>query len=155
LDQIKDNEVAPVLAECEAEIKAPIQIVWQVLTDLEKWPEWNESVQEMHLQGEVAIGTEFRWKTGGMRIRSRIEEITSPVSIVWSGRTMGIRAIHVWALTGTNESTSVWTGECFYGIVASLLASPLRKSLAKALQQGMAALKKDAEKRVRAGLSRS
>jgi len=101
LDQIKDNEVAPVLAECEAEIKAPIQIVWQVLTDLEKWPEWNESVQEMHLQGEVAIGTEFRWKTGGMRIRSRIEEITSPVSIVWSGRTMGIRAIHVWALTGS------------------------------------------------------
>ena len=155
MDQIKVNDQAPAYALHEAEIRAPIQLVWSILTGLAEWPAWNEGVQEMHLQGEVAVGTEFRWKTGGMKIRSRIEELTAPTRIVWSGRTMGIRAIHVWALTGTNESTSVWTGECFYGIVASLLASPLRKSLAKALQQGMAALKKDAEKRVRAGLSRS
>lgn len=155
MDQIKVNDQAPAYALHEAEIRAPIQLVWSILTGLAEWPAWNEGVQEMHLQGEVAVGTEFRWKTGGMKIRSRIEELTAPTRIVWSGRTMGIRAIHVWTLTKADEGTKVRTEESFEGLVVSLLAGSMRKALAKALQQGMAALKKEAEKRARAGLSRS
>ncbi len=150
MDQLKANEKAPAYALHEAEIKAPIHLVWSLLTDLENWPAWNEGVEEMHLEGEVAVGTKFRWKGGGMKIHSRIEELTAPVRIVWSGRTMGIRAIHSWTFAEGNNGTTVRTEESFEGLVVSLLAGSMRKALAKALQQGLAALKTEAEKRAHA-----
>ncbi|OPZ68690.1 MAG: Polyketide cyclase / dehydrase and lipid transport [bacterium ADurb.Bin478] len=147
MKQITANEKAPVYARQEASINAPIQVVWSLLTDFEKWPEWNESVQEMHLQGKVEVGAEFRWKTGSMKICSRIEHIAPPFTIVWSGRSTGIRAMHAWTLTAEKNGTRVRTEESFEGFVAWLFARPLRKVLADALQQGLHALKKEAEKR--------
>lgn len=153
MTQIKVNENAPAYAMHEAEIKAPVQLVWSILADLEKWPVWNEGVQEMNLQGPVVVGTEFGWKTGGMKIRSRIEEITTPLRIVWSGRTMGIRALHSWTFTEEKNGTKVRTEESFEGLVVSLFAGPMRKTLVKALEQGMAALKQEAEKRAPTAMS--
>jgi len=147
MKQIATNETAPAFAKQEAHINAPIQVVWSILTDFEKWPEWNESVKEMRFQGPVEAGAEFRWKAGGMRIRSRIEQFTSPFTIVWSGRTMGIRAIHSWTLTEETNGTNVRTEESFEGLMAWLFASLMRRMLANALQQGRAALKNEAEKK--------
>ncbi len=150
MKQIAANEKAPAFARQEAHIDAPIQVVWSILTDFEKWPEWNESVKEMRFQGPVEAGAEFRWKAGGMRIRSRIEQIASPFTIVWSGRTMGIRAIHSWTLTEEKNGTQARTEESFEGWLAWLFAGQMRKALANALHQGLDALKNEAEKRGRA-----
>jgi len=147
MKQIAANEKAPAYARREARIDAPIQVVWSILTDFAKWPEWNESVQEMHLQGKVEAGAEFRWKSGSMKIGSRIEHIAQPFTIVWSGRTMGIRAIHSWTFTAEKNGTKARTEESFEGFLARLFAGPMRKILANALQQGLDALKKEAEKR--------
>ncbi|NLP11272.1 SRPBCC domain-containing protein [bacterium] len=152
MKQIAANEKAPAYARQEAHIDAPITVVWSVLTDLAKWPEWNVSVKEMRLQGRVEVGAEFHWKTGGMKICSRIEQITPPFTIVWSGRTMGIRAIHAWTFTTEKNSTRVRTEESFEGFMTWLFARPMRRVLAKALQQGLDALKDEAEKRHRAKL---
>ena len=35
------NENAPVRAAAEVEIGAPPQVVWEVLTRFENWPNWN------------------------------------------------------------------------------------------------------------------
>jgi len=148
--QITANEKAPAYTRQEAHINAPIQIVWSTLTDLKKWPEWNESVKEMRFQGQVAAGAEFRWKAGGMRISSRIEQITSPFVIVWSGRTMGIRAIHAWTFAEEKNGTQARTEESFEGVLVWLFARQMRKTLANALHQGLDALKREAEKRARA-----
>ena len=107
----------------------------------------DESIQEMHLQGKVEAGAEFRWKSGSMKIGSRIEHIAQPFTIVWSGRTMGIRAIHSWTFTAEKNGTKARTEESFEGFLARLFAGPMRKILANALQQGLDALKKEAEKR--------
>ncbi|HNW61243.1 MAG TPA: SRPBCC family protein [bacterium] len=145
--QIQVNEKAPAYAMREAYINAPIQLVWSILTDLEKWPEWNDSVKTMDLQGKVAAGTEFRWTAGGLKIRSRIEQVDAPKRIVWSGRTIGIRAMHSWTFTEEKEGTKVRTEESFEGWMVKLLARPMNRSLSDALEQGLAALKKEAEKR--------
>ena len=55
---------APVVGDAEIEIAADAEIVWDVLTDVEGWPLWNPDVKSVALEGEVAEGTEFRWKTG-------------------------------------------------------------------------------------------
>lgn len=147
MNHMQANEKAPAYAMREAYINAPLQLVWNILANFDKWPEWNESVKEMHLQGEVAAGTEFRWIAGGLKIRSRIEEVTSPVRIAWSGRTMGIRAKHSWTFAAEKNGTKVRTEESFEGLVVVLFARQMRKALGNALDQGISALKKEAEKR--------
>ncbi len=44
---VKAFRDAPAFAEEEATIGAPIEKVWGVLSDLGKWPDWNESVSRM------------------------------------------------------------------------------------------------------------
>ena len=147
MKEIQANQNAPAFARQEAFINAPLQLVWAILVDFAKWPEWNESVTEMNLQGQVAVGTAFHWIAGGMKIRSRIEQVDSLRKIVWSGRTMGIRAIHVWTLTEEQNGTRARTEESFEGLLVRLLAKTMRKALDKALIQGLVALKREAEKR--------
>ena len=86
---------APAFAEDEIAVNAPIDTVWRVLSDFEKWPSWNESVSEMNLLGPVAELTEFHWIAGGMKIKSRIESLEIPNRIVWSGKTIGISFIQL------------------------------------------------------------
>jgi hypothetical protein len=48
----------------------------------------------MAMQGAVARGSTFRWKAGPGTITSRIERVEPPRLIAWTGKTLGIHAIH-------------------------------------------------------------
>jgi uncharacterized membrane protein len=52
---------APVRRKREVEIAAPPEVVWDVLTGFEQWPDWNPDVKSMSFEGPVAPGSEFRW----------------------------------------------------------------------------------------------
>jgi hypothetical protein len=139
------NERAPVVAAGEIEIAADPQVVWEVLTAFENWPTWNPEVKSMSLQGTVAPGSTFRWKAGPGTITSRIERVEPPRLIAWTGKTLGIHAIHFYWLEPRDGKTFVRTKESYEGLVASLLRSPLRKTLDRALADGLRALKAEAE----------
>jgi hypothetical protein len=128
-------------------VDAPVEEVWAVLTALESWPSWNPGVGSMEVRGSLAAGTEFRWVAGGMRIHSRIETIEAPRRIVWSGRTMGIRAVHLWELAPAGTATRVHTEEAFLGLIVRLFAGRMKRELEAALAQGLDALKTEAERR--------
>ncbi len=143
------NDRAPAYAMRESYIDAPVQLVWSILADIQGWPQWNREVKEVSLHGEVSPGTGFHWTSGGMKIRSCIEEVESQRRIVWSGRTMGIRAIHSWMFTEEGSGTRVRTEESFEGLIVRFMAGKMRKTLEKALEQGLGALKDEAEGRCR------
>jgi uncharacterized protein YndB with AHSA1/START domain len=138
---------APVVGSAEIEISADAETVWDVLTDVSGWPGWNPDVKSVTLEGDVAEGPEFRWKTGSGTITSRIKRLDRPQLVAWTGRTFGIDAIHVWRLEPRNGGTFVRTEESFGGLLAGILRRPLRKTLAKALDSGTLALKAEAERR--------
>lgn len=139
---------APVVGAAEIEIAADAETVWDVLTDVEGWPAWNPDVQSVALEGEVAEGAEFRWKTGSGTITSRFQRLDRPRLAAWTGRVFGIDAVHVWRLEPRNGGTVVHTEESFGGLLAGLLRRPLRKTVAKALDSGTRSLKAEAERRV-------
>src|SRR5690606_3512224 len=60
-----NNRNAPAQADAEVVIDAPIELVWNLQADVQAWPSWNPDVQEVTLEGPLAPGTTFRWKTGG------------------------------------------------------------------------------------------
>jgi carbon monoxide dehydrogenase subunit G len=128
-------------------VRAPAELVWQILADIAQWPRWNPAVQRVAVQGPLRPGAVFRWKSGGMNIVSRVHEVSHGTRLAWSGRTLGIRALHVWTFEQTGEGTLVKTEESFGGLVARLFAKWLQPLLERALRQGLDALKTEAERR--------
>ena len=64
------NRDAPATASAEAFIRAPLNCVWFVLTNIGEWGRWNPDVRYVDMRGPLARGTEFRWKAGRASIVS-------------------------------------------------------------------------------------
>jgi uncharacterized protein YndB with AHSA1/START domain len=139
------NTDAPVVGRSEIEIAASPEAVWDVLTAFERWPSWNPDVKSMAFDGTVAPGSVFRWKAGPGTITSRIEQVEAPGFIAWTGRTLGIKAIHTWQLERQDGGTLVRTQESYDGLVARLLRGSLQKTLDGALANGLRHLKAEVE----------
>lgn len=132
---------APVLAAGEIEIASEPEAVWDVLTDFAAWPSWNPDVKSMAFEGGLAEGAEFRWKAGPGTITSTIRRVEPPLLIGWTGKTLGMSAVHVYRLERRDGGTLVTTEESFDGPIARLARRPLRRMLAASLEGGLRALK--------------
>jgi uncharacterized protein YndB with AHSA1/START domain len=105
------NTSAPVLGQSEIEIAAPPELVWEVLTTIERWPDWNPAVKKVSMRGGLTEGTIFRWKAGPGTISSTIQRVEPPRLIAWTGQTFGIKANHVYTLEPRDGKTFVKTEE--------------------------------------------
>jgi uncharacterized protein YndB with AHSA1/START domain len=140
------NRAAPVAAEAAIEIDATPVRIWETLVNVERWPEWNPDVKSVHLQGGVREGSIFRWKTSSGTITSTFQTVEWPHRVSWSGKTMSLKAIHVWSLEPNDGKTTVRTAESLEGPLARVLRGPLNKMLQKTLNKAVEALKVDVER---------
>jgi uncharacterized protein YndB with AHSA1/START domain len=138
---------APVIASSEIEIEALPEVVWDTLTDFESWPRWQREVKSLTIEGPVASGTSFRWKSGPASLNTTLQEVERPRRIGWTGRTMGIFGIHTWSFEPRDGGTTARTEESFQGLPARLLRGRMRRTLQRALEAGLAELKAEAERR--------
>jgi hypothetical protein len=141
------NRQAPVIGTSEIEIVAAPTVVWGVLTDIEEWPRWNSDVKCVSMQGGLAEGSAFRWKAGPGTITSVLQTVEPPRRIAWSGKTLGIQAMHVYALEARNGTTLVRTEESYDGLIARLFRGSLQKTLSGSLESGLRQLKAESERR--------
>ena len=139
------NREAPAFGASEIEIAAEQDAVWDVLTDFEGWTTWNPDITSMSIDGDVAPGTQFKWKSGRAPITSTIERVERPRLIAWTGKTFGMSAIHVYRLDAARGGTLVRTEESFEGWLARLLRGRMRKTLQNSLDSGLRRLKARAE----------
>ncbi len=141
------NTSAPVVGQSEIQIAAPPELVWEVLTTIERWPGWNPAVKEVSVRDSVTEGSTFRWKAGPGTITSTLQRVEPPRLIAWTGNTFGIKANHVYTLEPRDGKTFVRTEESYDGLVSRLFSRPLQKTLDKALAEGLGHLKAEAERR--------
>jgi uncharacterized protein YndB with AHSA1/START domain len=141
------NASAPAITRASVTIDAPADVVFAILSDVADWPSWQKSVSSVEVDGTVGLGTRFRWKSGGSRIVSTIELFEPPHAIGWRGRTLGIRAVHIWRFTPVGSATGVETEESFEGWLASALAPVMRRVLRQIVAAAVADLKREAERR--------
>jgi uncharacterized protein YndB with AHSA1/START domain len=141
------DRAAPAIAGSEIEVAATPEAVWDVLTDFEGWPGWNPAVKTVSIDGLVAPGTSFTWKAGASTLTSTIREVDPPRSVVWTGRTMGIHAIHAWRLEPTAGGTGVRTEESWTGLLPRLLPGRMTRTLQESLDEGLGHLKNAVEGR--------
>ena len=79
--------------EDSIEIDAPPQVVWDVFSDVERWPEWTASVTS--LTGKdgpaLAVGRRFAIKQPGMqKLMWKVTEIQPGTSWTWVYRAPGV-----------------------------------------------------------------
>jgi hypothetical protein len=142
------KQTAPAVTHEQVRIAADVQTVWQVLSDIGRWPVWNKAVHSVSVHGPLRAGTTFDWKAGPGVIKSRLAEVQEPQRIAWTGKTMGIRAVDVFRIEAAEGGgTLVYEDESWEGLVVRLFRGPLRRNLQGGIRAGLQALKAEAERR--------
>jgi hypothetical protein len=131
------------------QIDAPPEAVWSVLTDLDRYPEWNPLFRQA--SGRVAVGNRIMLRTvhpaNGrlMTVKPKITVADPGAELRWVSSLPGIiSGEHRFALTPAGGGTRLEQGETFRGLLA---AFPLKTfNRAEASFRGLnEALKKRAE----------
>ena len=141
------NEQAPVKSKQSLVINASPERIWQLLTAISEWSQWQQLITRVRTSGPVQAGTVFNWTTGGAAITSTVHTMQPHTSFGWTGKTFGLFAIHNWTLKRQSaDSTLVTVEESMEGWLASLFKKTFNKNLAKGMAFWLTALKAAAEK---------
>jgi len=140
------NNNAPVKCSKTFTINSSSEKVWEVMTNIDNWANWQTDISNPKLNGELKPETTFDWKTGGAKIHSTLHTVEPFKYFGWTGKTFGIYAIHNWTLTETNGQTKVSVAESMDGFFAKLFKKSFNKNLEKGMQNWLDLLKIECEK---------
>jgi len=118
-------------------INAFVNHVWAIQSDINNWPKWQKDISYANLEGKLVKGTVFKWKAMGMSITSELQEVVVNRAIGWTGKSLGMVAVHYWGFEKQGNKTRVTTKESLSGwfpiIIKIVKPNFLDESLTKAL----------------------
>jgi hypothetical protein len=115
---------APVYAAASIDIRSNPSTVWKLISDIPRWPEWASQISSAKLAGELQKGTEFQWKSNGMKINSTLQTVDPVKNLSWTGKALWIRAEHIWELQALPDGgTRVTTSESMAGFLIRYIYS--------------------------------
>jgi hypothetical protein len=142
------NYQALVTAHETIEIHASKKIIMSILTNILEWPTWRQdisNVQLLSIDNNIRIGTDFEWKSNGLKYHSQIHTCTTTL-FGWTGKTIGAYAVHNWKLTTNKSSTTVEVSESLEGLSIRLMKRKMQSELPLLLRKDLHDLKIQCEK---------
>jgi uncharacterized protein YndB with AHSA1/START domain len=128
-----DPRANPVYARNSLDIAAPPTAVFAVLVDATRWPSFYPNadavVIEQGRETTLRAGSRFTWRTFATPQESQVVLFEPNVSLGWTAKSPGTRALHRWVLEPTAQGTHLITEECQVGIIASLDRYWMNRSL--------------------------
>lgn len=106
-------------------IRADVATVWETLTDLTCWKNWNRGLTEAEGgTGRLASGETFTFCIRPflfpVRLQPVIEEVVLNERLVWTGRKFGIFSRHEFLFHQTSEGVRVTSRETLRGLLLML-----------------------------------
>ncbi|MGV9818781.1 SRPBCC family protein [Nocardia xishanensis] len=158
------DPAAPIHYRTETLIKAPLDTIWNLQTDVERWPSWQQPVtsNERLDSGPLQPGSQFRWTTPvpatattpatTLTITSTVQQIQPQQCIRWSGPAIGDgigidNGIHVWTFTPMEGGVLVRTEENWNGAQVEADVATSTRFLGAGLEAWMTDLRAAAEGR--------
>lgn len=138
---------APLTAKKEAVINAPVEQVWEIQSNINNWPQWQNEITFARLEGALAEGAVFRWRAMGMNITSTLQEVVTNKIIGWSGKSIGMKAVHIWKFEKQGNKTTVSTEESLSGWLPRFIQWFKPDFLDASLSKSLQTLKNQAENR--------
>lgn len=139
------NRNAPAICSRTIAIQAPIEVVWNLITGINDWSQWQTDISRARLQGTLSAGSVFTWTTGGVSITSTIHNVEVYRGFGWTGKTFGAKAIHNWTISNDGSITTVAVEESMEGFLVSLFRKSFNQNLAKGMDKWLTLLKEQAE----------
>ncbi|MEL6256567.1 MAG: SRPBCC domain-containing protein [Bacteroidota bacterium] len=133
-------------------IEASPEVVWNILTDFEAYPEWNPFIKK--IEGEVAVGNKIKAKITDMIFKPKILAFDDMQKLEWIGR-LGIPGFfdgrHYFILKDNGDgSTTLIHGEYFKGFLVPFLKKKLMVDTKAGFESMNQALKARSEARISA-----
>ncbi len=139
------NQNAPVKCSKTILINATRQKVWSVVTNINQWDSWQTDITKPILKSELKPGAVFTWKTGGANIQSTLHTVEPYSKFGWSGKGLGMTAVHNWTLKELNGQTEVTVDESMEGLLTSLFKKLFNRNLEKGMTHWLQLLKNQCE----------
>jgi len=143
---MKINQEAPVVISKAIMINEKPEKIWNTLSGISKWPEWNSKIKKASLEGGLKQGAEFVWVSGGSKIKSKIHTYHAHKTLGWTGKTFGAKAIHNWHFEVLEKGTKVTVEESMEGWLIGLLKKKMNSMLPEDMTYWLEALKSECEK---------
>jgi hypothetical protein len=131
--QDEGETIVSITISTTVDIDAPKQVVWDVLTDFNAYPEWNP---HMKIEGTAQMGTRLTVHMGarggrGMALKPTVLAATSDHELRWLGK-LGFGGIvdgeHFFILErNADGTTSLTHGERYSGALVALMKPFLNK----------------------------
>jgi uncharacterized membrane protein len=142
------------VVEDSVEIDAPAQLVWEVFSDVESWPEWTASVTSLVARdgAGLAIGKRFAIKQPGMsKLVWKVSEIDPGSSWAWVQRSPGVRvSARHWVIPQPGGRTLVRQQLDQRGVLGALVGRLMVKKTKRFLELEAQGLKARSEQLSRA-----
>jgi uncharacterized protein YndB with AHSA1/START domain len=142
-------EAATFFVSNRIEISAPPQRVWDVLIDVETWPQWYAGARNLSLAsttpGKLAPNAVLSWNIMDLDFVSTIHEFDPPYRLSWESRKSTIQGYHAWILIPTNTGTLLVTDESQIGVLAWLQGIFVPNKLSRLHDETLAKIKERAE----------
>lgn len=139
------NESAPVTARQEIVIDAPVEKVWNKLTSINEWMQWQSSISAAHIEAAPRKGISFNWTSGGIPFHSTIHTHKKHESFGWTGTTWGAQAIHNWYFTPLGDKTKVTVEESLQGLLVNLFSGYFQDNLNTGMLTSLEELQRSCE----------
>ena len=111
----KINENAGIRDSHSIIINADIDRVWNIIADMESWPEWNPEVKKVNVEGELSEGTYFSWTQGRTSGKSQIQAVKKPALLSWTSKARFVNRIYVWTFESDESQTIATVSASFQG----------------------------------------
>lgn len=139
------------------DIKAPAAVVWQILVDFARYPDWNPFITT--IDGEPRLGARLRVRLvphgrSGKTWRKRILEMSPPHTLSWSVRSSTpfmLSGTHSFIIEDRGDTCHLTHEEIFRGLSAPFLSRDYFIALRSGFEEMNAALKYRAEALARDG----
>jgi uncharacterized protein YndB with AHSA1/START domain len=119
------NEEASMKDRQSVIINAPIERVWDVLTNLNEWPFWNREIKNISCE-KVAVGAPFDWTIRHTKLNSNFQVVEKPTILAFTGKGKFTKTIFVWELEPSDQQTIITVEQSVEGIVLPILSNQSR-----------------------------
>lgn len=106
-------------------ISAPSPLVWSVMADVERWPEWTASISRVKVlsSGPLQVGGRFRIHQPGLPPALwRVTDLNPGVSFTWVSTVPGVYVTAQHKVESIARGTRVTLSICYEGLLGPLLA---------------------------------
>lgn len=129
------------------EIAAPPETVWRVITDIERWPEWTESIRRVEaVQGPLGPGAVYRLDVRGTRRGDWVvTDWKDGERFTWRTKIQGVTADAEHAVEALGDGSRLVLSLDYHGVMATLFRPLIGKTTRQNLEMEAAGMKRAAE----------